>query len=139
MLIARADDGTIAKRLEGHGGVPNTTNNRMELAAALAGLRALKRPTAVTVFPDSAYLANAFLKGWLAKWQHNGWKSGKEPVKNQDLWRELLTAAAPHTVAWQRVEGHAGHELNERCHQLAIHERDIQAGRKPPGTVPPPA
>ena len=139
VLVARAQDGTIAKRLEGHGGEHATTNNRMEMTAALQGLRALTRPTTVTVFVDSAYLADAFLEGWLVKWQGNGWKSGTKPVKNQDLWRDLLEAVAPHTIAWQRVKGHAGHELNERCDQLAVYARDIHSRRIPRGTSPPSA
>ncbi|MGH2873950.1 MAG: ribonuclease HI [Solirubrobacteraceae bacterium] len=139
VLVARARDGTIVKRLEGHGGETNTTNNRMELTAALHGLRALMRPTVITVFPDSAYLTRAFRDGWLEKWQRNGWKSERKPVKNQDLWRGLLDAVTPHTVAWEQVKGHAGRELNERCDQLAVYERDLHAGRIPPGTEPPPA
>jgi ribonuclease HI len=139
ILVARAANGTIIRRLERHGGEPNTTNNRMEMTAALEGLRALTRPTAVTVFPDSAYLTRAFADGWLVRWQRNGWTTGREPVKNQDLWLGLLEAVTPHTVAWERVKGHAGGALNERCDQLAVHERDIQAGRIAPGTSPPPA
>ena len=137
VLVARAQDGTIAKRLEGHGGEDATTNNRMEMTAALQGLRSLTRPTTVRIFVDSAYVAGAFLEGWLVKWQGNGWKSGRKPVKNQDLWRDLLEAVAPHTIAWERVKGHAGRELNERCDQLAVYERDIHAGRIRRGTSPP--
>lgn len=129
ILVAWAQDGTIAKQLEGHGGESQTTNNRMELTAALQGLRALTRPTLVTIFSDSAYMVNAFLDGWLPKWRRNGWKSGRKPVKNQDLWRGLLDAGAPHTVAWELVKGHAGQTLNERCDRLAVYERDIHAGR----------
>jgi ribonuclease HI len=139
VLVARGPDGTIVKQLEGYGGERETTNNRMEMAAALHGLRVLTRPTAVTILPDSSYLTNAFVNGWLVKWQRNGWKSGREPVKNQDLWRALLEATAPHTVAWQRVKGHASSPLNNRCDQLAVHERDIHAGRIPVGTSPPAA
>jgi ribonuclease HI len=137
VLVARRPDGTIIKQLEGHGGERDTTNNRMEMSAALHGLRALSRPTAVTILPDSSYLTNAFVDGWLAKWQRNGWKSGRKPVKNQDLWRALLEAAAPHTLTWERVKGHATSALNNRCDQLAVHERDIHAGRIPVGTTPP--
>ena len=137
VLAARAQDGTIAKQLEGHGGESRTTNNRMELTAAVRGLRALTRPTTVTIFPDSAYLVDAFLDGWLIKWQGNGWKSGRRPVKNQDLWLELLEAVAPHTVAWERVKGHAGQGLNERCDRLAVYERDIHAGRLQRAASPP--
>jgi ribonuclease HI len=111
-----------------------TTNNRMELTAALQGLLALTRPTTLTICPDSAYLANAFTDGWLAKWQRNGWKSGKKPVKNQDLW---VAAVEPHAVTWERVKGHGTAVLNNRCDVLAVHERDIHAGRIAVGTPPP--
>jgi ribonuclease HI len=137
ILIARRPDSTVAKKLEAHGGEHMTTNNRMELKAALEGLLALTRPTTITIHPDSAYLANPFTKGWLAKWQRNGWKSGKNPVKNQDLWVALLAAIEPHTVTWKRVKGHGTAALNNRCDALAVHERDIQAGRIPVGTPPP--
>lgn len=137
ILVARRTDGSVAKKLEGHGGEDMTTNNRMELQAALEGLRALTRPTTITIHPDSAYLADAFTRGWLAKWQTNGWKRGKQPVKNQDLWVALLAAIEPHLVTWQRVKGHSTAELNNRCDVLAVHERDIHAGRIPVGTPPP--
>jgi ribonuclease HI len=139
VLVARRWDGMIIKQLEGRGGEQDTTNNRMEMSAVLQGLGALSRPTAVTIIPDSSYLTNAFVAGWLVKWQRNGWKSGRKPVKNQDLWLALLEAVAPHTVTWERVKGHASSVLNNRCDQLAVHERDIHAGRIPVGTKPPPA
>ncbi len=120
----------MAKKIEGHGGEAQTTNNRMELTAALEGLRALTRPTALTIHPDSSYLEEAFTKGWLGAWQRNGWKTGaKKPVKNQDLWERLLAAAAPHTITWRRVKGHGSSALNNRCDLLAVHQRDIHAGR----------
>ncbi len=138
VLVARDPDGRIVKQVEGHGGHPDTTNNRMEMTAALEGLRALRRPTTLTILPDSSYLTDAFVKGWLVRWQRNGWKgSNKEPVKNQDLWLALLQAIAPHTVTWRRVKGHAHSALNNRCDQLAVHERDIHAGRIAPGCPPP--
>jgi ribonuclease HI len=137
ILLARRPDGSVAKKLEGHGGEDMTTNNRMELRAVVEGLLALTRPTTTTIHPDSAYLANAFTEGWLAKWQSNGWKSGKKPVKNQDLWVALLAAIEPHTVTWKRVKGHSTAALNNRCDALAVHERDIHAGRIPVGTPPP--
>jgi ribonuclease HI len=138
VLIARGRDGTELKRMEGSGGDAHTTNNRMELAAALHGLQALRRPTEVEVCPDSSYLVNAFVKGWLAKWQRNGWRrSDKGAVENQDLWQQLLEASAPHTLTWRQVKGHAHHELNNRCDELAVHERDIHAGRIPRGTPAP--
>lgn len=134
ILIARRPDGSVAKKLEGHRGEEMTTNNRMELKAALEGLLVLTRPTTITIRPDSAYLASAFTEGWLPKWQNNGWKSGKKPVKNQDLWVALLAAIEPHTVTWMRVKGHSTVALNNRCDVLAVHERDIHAGRIPVGT-----
>ena len=138
VLIARGRDGTELKRMEGSGGDAHTTNNRMELAAALHGLKALRRPTEVEVCPDSSYLVNAFVKGWLTKWQRNGWRrSDKGAVENQDLWQQLLEASAPHTLTWRQVKGHAHHELNNRCDELAVHERDIHAGRIPRGTPAP--
>ncbi len=129
ILLARAQDGSIAKQVQCSGGERHTTNNRMEMMAALEGLRALQRPTAVTICPDSSYLTKAFTDGWLVKWQRNGWKSGRNPVKNQDLWLELLEAARPHQITWARVKGHADVALNNRCDQLAVRERDIQARR----------
>ena len=137
ILIARRPDGTVAKKLEGHGGEEMTTNNRMELKAALEGLLALTRPTTLTIHPDSAYLTSAFTEGWLGKWQSSGWKSGKKPVKNQDLWVALVDAIEPHTVTWKRVKGHSTVAPNNRCDILATHERDIHAGRVPAGTPRP--
>jgi ribonuclease HI len=129
VLVAYGSEGEVVRELEGSGGEVETTNNRMEISAAIHGLRALRRPTSLTVVSDSAYVVNAFRNGWLEKWQRNGWKSGKEPVKNQDLWGELLTAAEPHRCEWVRVKGHAHHELNNRCDALAVRERDRHAGR----------
>jgi len=114
ILIARRLHGTVAKKLEGHGGEHRTTNNRMELKAAREGSLALTHPTTITIHPDSAYLANSFTEGWLANWQRNGWRSGKKPVKNQDLWVALLAAIEPHSVTWKRVKGHGTAALNNR-------------------------
>ncbi len=97
------------------GGEPHTTNNRMELRALLEGLLALKRPSNVHVFTDSSYVQKAFDDRWLQRWQRNGWlTSAKKPVENADLWRSILDAAGPHAVAFTRVKGHAGVDLNER-------------------------
>lgn len=97
-----------------------TTNNRMEILAAVAALRALKYPCAVKLYSDSAYLVNAFQQRWLENWQRNGWKNAKkEPVENQDLWRELLAAVRPHRVEWLKVKGHADNPYNNRCDELA--------------------
>ena len=102
------------------GGDPHTTNNRMELTAAIQALRALQRPAEADLHTDSSYLLNAFVKGWLAGWQKRGWlKADKKPVENAELWKELLEAAAPHTVRWHHVKAHAGHAFNERCDELA--------------------
>ena len=98
-----------------------TTNNRMELTAAIKGLQALKHPCRVKLYSDSAYLVNAFNHGWLKKWQANGWRTVKrEPVENQDLWQELLAAAANHEIEWIKVKGHADNEYNNRCDKLAV-------------------
>jgi ribonuclease HI len=110
------------------GGELLTTNNRMELKSVVEGLRALKRPCRVRVHLDSSYVKNAFTNGWLVRWQRNGWMtSGKEPVKNRELWQELLEEVSRHTIEWVKVAGHAGVELNERVDRLACAERDLQA------------
>jgi ribonuclease HI len=102
-----------------YGSEAGTTNNRMELTAAVMALRALKRPCRVGLYTDSAYLRNAFAKGWLEKWQKNGWKtSNKEPVLNQDLWRELLDLSRIHAIEWNWTKGHAADALNNRCDAL---------------------
>lgn len=101
----------------------NTTNNRMELLAAIKGLSALKEPCVVDLFSDSAYLVNAWEKGWLKSWQKNGWKtSQKKPVENQDLWQEMLRLAGVHRVTWHKVKGHADNRWNNRCDELAVAE-----------------
>lgn len=107
------------------GGEANTTNNRMELTAAIRALQALKRPVYVEVHSDSSYLVNAFKQGWLARWRHNGWRtSARKPVENQDLWQQLLEATGSHHIRWNYVKGHAGHEHNEACDRLAVAEAE---------------
>lgn len=102
------------------GGASLTTNNRMELRAAIAAFQALTRPCAVEIHTDSEYLRRGITE-WLATWQRNGWRTAsKQPVKNQDLWRALQAAMRPHRVTWQWVRGHAGHPLNERADRLAV-------------------
>ena len=97
----------------------NTTNQRMELRAAIEGLQYLKEPSRVRLYSDSAYLLNAMNEGWLANWESNGWKTAKKtPVKNADLWRNLLELARIHEVEWVKVKGHAGNPGNERCDAL---------------------
>lgn len=101
------------------GGEKLTTNNRMELMAAIEGLRALKRPCRVTLSTDSRYVMDGLTK-WIKGWQKNGWKTAaKQPVKNAELWQALLDAAKPHRIDWVWVKGHAGHPDNERCDRLA--------------------
>ena len=101
------------------GGEPHTTNNRMELMAAIAALEALKRPCAVDLHTDSQYLRNGIMS-WINNWKRNGWRTAdKKPVKNVDLWKRLDEALQPHDVKWHWVKGHAGHAMNERADQLA--------------------
>ncbi len=101
------------------GGEPLTTNNRMELLAAIRAFEALKRPCEVTLWTDSVYVRDGITK-WIHGWRRNGWKTAdKKPVKNAELWQELLEAAAPHKVDWRWVKGHAGHPENERADRLA--------------------
>ena len=105
---------------------PDTTNNRMELQAAIAALTTLKRPMAVRLFTDSNYLRQG-ITTWLRKWQANGWRTAaKDPVKNQDLWQELATIVERHQVEWHWVKGHSGNPDNERADELA--RRAIEAG-----------
>jgi ribonuclease HI len=98
----------------------HTTNNRMELTAPIEALKVLKEPCKVKLFSDSAYLVNCFQKGWIQGWQRNGWmNSKKEPVENQDLWKELLRLMAIHEVEYIKVKGHSDNEWNNRCDELA--------------------
>ena len=101
------------------GGEPETTNNRMELMAAIQALEVLKRPMDVSITTDSVYVRDGITK-WIHGWRRNGWKTAaKKPVKNADLWQRLETAAEPHNVTWHWVKGHAGHAENERADELA--------------------
>ena len=101
------------------GGEPATTNNRMELMGAIAGLEALKRPCTVHLYTDSRYVLDGATK-WIRGWKRNGWRTAdKKPVKNMDLWQELDALAQRHVVRWHWVKGHAGHPENERCDELA--------------------
>lgn len=101
-------------------GYVKTTNNRMELMAAIIGLEALNRPCNVKLYSDSKYLTDAFNLNWIESWIKKNWKRGKnEPVKNVDLWKRLLKAMEPHSVTFFWVKGHNGHEMNERCDTLA--------------------
>ena len=119
-VLLRAMDGdVVVKERELAGGEPETTNNRMELLAAIHALEALDRPTAITVITDSAYVKNG-VTGWIFGWKKNGWKtSARKPVKNVELWQRLDEAQARHDVTWEWVKGHAGHPENERADALA--------------------
>ncbi len=107
-------------RKEISGGYAETTNNRMELMAAIVGLEALARPCAVTVYSDSKYLVDAVEKGWARRWKANSWmRNRKEPAINPDLWERLLANVDKHTVEFRWVRGHSGNKENERCDQMA--------------------
>jgi ribonuclease HI len=112
------------------GAEPDTTNNRMELMAAIQGLAALKRNGPVKLTTDSQYVRQG-ITGWIAKWKKNGWKTAaKKPVKNQDLWEELDRLAALHEVEWHWVKGHSGHAENELVDQAANDAIDEMLGAK---------
>lgn len=118
LLIARNGE-TILKERELNGGEPETTNNRMELLAAINALESLSRPSTITIVTDSQYVKNG-VTSWIFGWKKNGWKtSAKKPVKNVELWQRLDEAQARHDVVWQWVKGHAGHPENERADALA--------------------
>ncbi len=117
-------------RKEISGAEAETTNNRMELTAAIKALESLKRPCVVELFTDSQYVRNAFAEGWLDKWQQNGWKSaGRKPVLNEDLWRRLIELGAVHEIHWHWVRGHAENEHNNRADQLAVAARESLAAQ----------
>lgn len=108
------------KQKEISGGKKDTTNNVMEITAVVEALKLLKYPCEVTVYSDSAYVVNCFEQGWIYNWKKNGWKtSGKEPVKNKELWEELYELTKVHKVAFQKVKGHSDNEYNNRCDELA--------------------
>ncbi len=118
LLIAREGD-TILKERELSGGAEETTNNRMELMAAISALETLERPSEVTIVTDSVYVKDGLTK-WIRNWKRNGWKTAaKKPVKNEELWKRLDEATIRHTVTWEWVKGHAGHPENERADELA--------------------
>jgi ribonuclease HI len=118
-LLQARDGDTVLKERELKGGEAVTTNNRMELLAAISALEALERPSKITIVTDSAYVKGG-ITAWLHSWKRNGWKTmAKKPVKNEDLWRRLDEAARRHDVTWEWVKGHAGHPENERADALA--------------------
>ena len=118
LMLAKNDDVVLKERTL-NGGEAETTNNRMELTAAIEALNALERPSAITVVTDSTYVKNG-VTSWIFGWKKNGWKTAaKKPVKNVDLWQLLDEAQNRHQVTWEWIKGHAGHEENERADELA--------------------
>lgn len=100
-----------------------STNNRMELTAVIKGLKALKESCRVKIYSDSSYVVDAFNRGWISDWQKNGWKnSSKQPVKNVDLWQELVNLTEIHQVTFIKVKGHSDNEYNNRCDKIAVSE-----------------
>ncbi len=124
-VIRYTDPKGVLHEREYSEGFEKTTNNRMELMAAIAGLEALIRPCTVRLYSDSRYLVDAFNQHWIDSWIQKGWKRGKnEEVKNVDLWKRLLAAKEPHEVTFIWVKGHDGNEINERCDKLATSAAD---------------
>lgn len=118
MLIARDGD-TVIKTRELKGGEPDTTNNRMELLAAINALEALEKPSTITLVTDSNYVKDG-ITNWIFGWKKNGWKTAaKKPVKNEELWKLLDAATTRHSITWKWIKGHAGHAENERADELA--------------------
>ncbi|MCO6384960.1 MAG: ribonuclease HI [Vannielia sp.] len=119
VLLQAKEGAAVVKERELKGGEAATTNNRMELMAAISALESLNRETEITVVTDSAYVKNG-VTGWIHGWKRNGWKTAsKKPVKNVELWQRLDEANARHRVTWKWVKGHAGHPENERADELA--------------------
>ena len=119
-----------SQKKELSGGEPETTNNRMEMTAVIEGLTILKEPCEISIEIDSQYVKNGVTE-WMAGWKRRGWKTAaKKPVKNQDLWQKIDAALAQHTVNWKWVKGHADHDDNNRCDELARGSAEaIQSGR----------
>jgi len=119
VLLRAVQDGAVVRERTLSGGEKQTTNNRMELLAAINALESLARPSAITIVTDSAYVKDGVTK-WIHGWKRNGWKTSvKKPVKNAELWQRLDAAQARHDVTWKWVKGHAGHPENERADELA--------------------
>lgn len=126
-VLQYVDGKGILHEREFSAGYKKTTNNRMELMAVIVGLEALTKPCHVRVTSDSKYVTDAFNQNWIAGWQKNNWKtSGRQPVKNEELWKRLLQAMRPHEVEFIWVKGHDGHPENERCDKLATGAADGQ-------------
>ncbi|MCP4817988.1 MAG: ribonuclease HI [Shimia sp.] len=118
-LMQAKDGDSVVKERTLNGGAPETTNNKMELMAAIMALETLERPSKITVVTDSSYVKDG-VTGWIHGWKRNGWKTAaKKPVKNVELWQRLDAAQARHDVTWEWVKGHAGHPENERADELA--------------------
>ena len=119
VLIRAMEGGSVVKQRELSGGEADTTNNRMELLAAINALEVLSRPSTLTLTTDSAYVKNG-VESWIHGWKRNGWRTAdRKPVKNIDLWQRLDAAQARHKVVWKWIKGHAGHPENERADELA--------------------
>lgn len=128
ILRALDDDGKLLRERVMSDAATETTNNRMELQAVIEGLGALARPSRVTIFTDSSYIAKAFTEGWLKRWIKNGWalnKSGSKPLPNVDLWTVLKMLADRHVISWELVKGHSGVLFNERADRLALDARQL--------------
>lgn len=119
VLMRALDGATVVKQRELQGGEAQTTNNRMELMAAISALEALRRPSQIVIVTDSNYVKNGVTQ-WIHGWKRNGWKTAdRKPVKNVELWQRLDAAQAAHKVEWRWIKGHAGHAENERADELA--------------------
>lgn len=119
VLMRALEGATVVKERELQGGEAQTTNNRMELMAAISALETLSRPSQIVIVTDSAYVKNGVTQ-WIHGWKRNGWKTAdRKPVKNVELWQRLDAAQATHTVEWRWIKGHAGHAENERADELA--------------------
>ena len=119
VVLQAVENSTLVRERELKGGEAETTNNRMELMAAITALETLSRPSRITIVTDSSYVMDGLTK-WIHGWKRNGWKTAsKKPVKNVELWQRLDAAQATHDVAWEWVKGHAGHPQNERADELA--------------------
>jgi len=133
LMLAR-ENGVVVKERELQGGEALTTNNRMELLAAISALEALSRASDITIVTDSAYVKNGVTE-WIHAWKRKNWRTaGGSPVKNVELWQRLETAAARHRVTWRWIKGHAGHAENERADALA--RAGMAPFKTPPSTAP---
>lgn len=125
VLISPAHDGY---RKELSGAQAQATNNQMELMAVIEALKALKFPCRVQLYTDSKYIQQAFQKKWVENWQKNGWiGKNRQPIANQDLWKQLIALSQPHEIAWLWVKGHSDHQENDRCDFLAVQAREALA------------